>query len=323
MPLNADQLRQLLTERSDPARYHPAPEESLTTRIRHARTRRVAVVSLLAVAAVAAVVSVVSVVSLPSGHPSGNAATSAGQQFPGSFTAADGAYYTRVATTSLAGPVGETVTIKIKATQAPVDVMAACDPSDGVGAVSIAVNGVPADGFSCPGPPRLIALSAGSGREADITFTEVPVINHPNVTASSRFAVYEGKLPAIPRLPASYTGYNTTTGHGMALRRLIVSGSGDWPADRTVTLTMHSNSHNIDISLVCSGAIADKLQVTMVENGQGYGSVPCSTSTPSEQAPGQIVLGDVKPGKQTFTFRLQGLSAAATGWAIGVYEEEY
>jgi hypothetical protein len=320
MPLNADQLRQLLAERSDPARYHPAPEESLTTRIRRVRTRRVAVVSVLAVAAVAAVVGVV---SLPSGHPSGNAATSAGQQFPASFTAANGAYYTRVATTSLAGPVGEKVTIKIKATQAPVDVMAACDPSDGVGAVGIAVNGVPADGFSCPGPRRLIALSAGSGREADITFTEVPVINHPNVTASSRFAIYEGKLPAKPRLPASYTGYNTTTGHGMALRRLIVSGSGDWPADRTVTLTMHSNSHNIDVSLVCYGAIADKIKVTMVENGQGYGSVPCTTWTPSEQAPGQIVLGDVKPGKQTFTFRIQGPSAATADWAIGVYEEEY
>jgi len=319
MPLNADQLRQLLAERSDPARYHPAPEEHLTTRIRRARTRRVAVVSVLAVAAVAAVVSVV---SLPSGHPSGNAATSAGQQFPGSFTAANGATYTRVAVTSLTGPVGESVTIKIKATQAPVEVMAACDPSDGVGAVNIAVNGVSADGFSCPGPPRLIALSVRSGRAADITFTEIPVINHPNVSASSRFAIYEWKLPAIRRLPASYTGYNTTTGHGMALRRLIVSGSGDWPADRTVTLTMHSNSHNIDISLVCSGAIADKIQVTMVDNGQGNGSVPCSTWTP-EQAPGQITLGNVKPGKQTFTFRIQGPSSAAASWAIGVYEEEY
>jgi hypothetical protein len=319
MPLNADQLRQLLTERSDPAQYHPAPEESLTTRIRRARTRRVAVVSVLAVAAVAAVVSVV---SLPSGHPSGHAATSAGQQFPASFTTADGAYYTRVATTSLTGPVGESVTIKTKATRAPVDVMAACDPSDGVGAVNIAVNGVSAGGFSCPGPQRLIALSVRSGRAADITFTEIPVINHPNVSATSRFAIYEWKPPAIPRLPASYTGYNTTTGHGNALRRLIVSGSGDWPADRTVTLTMHSNSHNIAISLVCSGAIADKIQITVIDNGQGSGPVPCTTSLPSEQWQSQMILGNVTPEKQTFTFRLQGPSAAA-GWAIGVYEEEY
>jgi hypothetical protein len=57
MPLSSDQLRQLLTERSEPASSRPAPHERIRMRIRRARIRRTAAVGLAVIVAVADVVT--------------------------------------------------------------------------------------------------------------------------------------------------------------------------------------------------------------------------------------------------------------------------
>jgi hypothetical protein len=77
MPLSSDQLRQLLTERSDPARNRPAPAEPLAARIRHARIRRAAGASLMAIVVLAGLVGIVHVVRTPAAGPA-----TAGRNFP-------------------------------------------------------------------------------------------------------------------------------------------------------------------------------------------------------------------------------------------------
>ena len=333
MPLSADQLRQLLTERSDPARLHPAPQEGLTMRIRRARIRRAAVAGLLAVVAAAGVVTGL---HLAQDHAPGSGAIS-GAQFPASFTASDGASYRRVAITSLAEPTQKSATIKLAVGSDPVDVMAACDPAT-VGLVYVTVNGAGAGGLACPAASQLIGLSVRSGRQADITFTAEPIRGRPSVGANGtwRFAVYEWKPPAVarpaprvPHLPVSYTGYNTTTGRGKTLLHMTATRSGDWPGDRTATFTVVPRDRNFDISVVCSGAIAGRLQWTMVIDGHPGAPQSCTPWTPGEQPPGNGGLTGRAGVPLTVTFRIVAPSpytAAAyaqrsASWTIGIYEE--
>ncbi len=332
MPLSADQLRQLLTERSDPARDHAVPHERLTTRIRRARIRRAAGASLMAVAVVAGLVSAVNFA-----HEQAPRLSSAGPRLPFSFTASDGASYRRIAGTSMAEPRQHSVTIKAGAASYPLDVMAACD-SPGSGSVSVTVNGAVAGVVGCTNPPQLIGLSVRPGRPADITFTRFPVSGLPAARASWWFAVYEWKPPAtikaappVPRLPLSYTGYNTTTGHGKALRRLIATRSGDWPSDRTATFTVRPRGRNLDIAVACSGAIADRLQVTTLIDGHGGSTLPCTSWTSGKQPPDNSGVGGRAGIPLTLTFRIQAPSPAtatayakrAASWTIAIYEEEF
>lgn len=336
MPLSTDQLRQLLTERSEPARHRPAPQERITAHIRRARIRRAAGASLIAAVAVAAVVSAV---SFAHQHASDQGAISGVPQFPAAFTASDGASYRRLAVTSMPDPAQRSATITVRAGSYPVDVMAACDAPRSGAAVEIEVNGVAAGGFGCPGTPQLAGLSVRPGRQAGITFVKVPMMaGVPEVKASWRFAVYEWKPPAsarpappVPRLPARYTGNNTTTGHGKALRREIASRSGDWPGGRTATFTVTYHGRNLDISLACSGAIAGRLQAAMFVDGRAAGDVPCTSWTPGDPPPDSSAFGGRTGIADTLTFRIQAPSpytaaayaARAASWTISIYEEEF
>lgn len=337
MPLSADQLRQLLTDRSEQARSHPAPQERLTVRIRRARIRRAAGAGLLAVVAVAGVVSVVNLVHK---QAPGHAATYSGPSFPASFTASDGAYYHQLAVTSMAEPAQASATIKVQVGSYPVDVMAGCDVPGSDAFVSVKVNGVVASFVKCQQPPQLIGLSVRPGREASITFQD-SISGPPKVDANWRFAVYEWKppgtvraAPPAPRLPLTYTSYNTTTGHGMALRRLIASRSGDWPGDRTATFTVTYRGRNLDISTVCAGAIAGRLQVSyQVDGADGVKSqaVPCTPWTPGQQPQASTSIGGRVGIPLTLTFRIQAPSSftaadyakRAASWTIAIYEEEF
>jgi hypothetical protein len=335
MPLSADQLRQLLTDRSDPARDHPAPQERLTARIRRARIRRAAGASLLAVVAVAGVVSVV---NLAHEHASGHAVSNSGPPFPASFTTSDGASYHQVAVTSMAEPAQGSVTIKVGVGSYPIDVMAACDAPKSGALVGVKVNGVAASLVKCQEPPQLIGLSVRPGRQADITFIHGSLPGLPNVNANWRFAAYEWKPPSAartappePRLPLSYTDYNTTTGQGKALRRLIASHSGNWPGDRTATFTVPYRGRSIDVSMVCAGAVADRLQVSFQVDGEGSQAVPCTSWTPGQQPQASTSIGGRVGIPMTLTFRIQApspLTAAdyakrAASWTIAIYEEEF
>jgi hypothetical protein len=327
MPLSTDQLRELLAERSAAADLHPAPQEGLSMRIRRARIRRAAVAGLLAVVAAAGVVTGV---HLSQDHPA-SAVPVSGQQFPVSFTASDGTLYRRVAVTSMAAGQ-RSAAIDVKVGSYPVDVMASCGAPGQDLALGVDVDGASVGFATCPGTPQLVGLPARPGRQAAITF----VSEARSVTTSWQFAVYEwipptvaGPAPAVPRLPGSYTGHNTTTGVGMTRLSLIASRSGTWPADRTVTITVPDHGRNFAISLACSGDIAGRLQVSVLDRGQLTDQVTCASWTPGRQPPGQISFGGRAGVPDTMTFRIQAPSSSwaaayakrSAGWTIAIYQE--
>jgi hypothetical protein len=328
MPLSTDQLRELLAERSDAADLHPAPQEGLSMRIRRARIRRATVAGLLAVVAAAGVVTGL---HLSQDHAA-SAVPVSGQQFPVSFTASDGTLYRRVAVTSMAAGQ-RSAAIDVKVGSHPVDVMASCGAPGQDLALSVDVDGASVGFATCPGTPQLVGLPARPGRQAAITF----VSEARSVTTSWQFAVYEWIPPAavampalaVPRLPDSYTGYNTTTGVGRTRLSLVASRSGQWPADRTVTITVPDHGRNFDISVACSGDIAGRLQVSVLDRGQLTDQVTCASWTPGRQPPGQISFGGQAGVPDTMTFRIQAPSsywAAAyakrsASWTIAIYQE--
>jgi hypothetical protein len=253
-----------------------------------------------------------------------------------------------VAVTSLTVPAQRSVTIKLKVGTDPVDVMDACGVQGsgtaeagvaGAGAAEagVAVNGMNGGGFICPGTPQLIGLPVQLNREADITFTKftAPGIRHVG-TITWYFAIYEWKPPAVarpappvPQLPETYIGNNTTTGHGTVQLRKIASRSGDWPADRTATFTVLFHGRNLDISAVCSGAIASRLMITMQVNGQSLSELQCVPWAAGRQPPGNSAFTGQAGRTATLTFRIEapnpGTAAAyakrAASWTIAVYEE--
>jgi hypothetical protein len=332
MPVNEDQLRQLLAERSDPARGRPVPEERIAVRIRRARLRRAAGAGLLAVAGAAGVISGV---TLAHQHSPGHGASYSGAPLPASFTASDGAAYRRLAVTSMTQRAQGSASLTVTAGSDPVDVMASCDrPTSGY-FVLVEVNGAAAGLLTCQDPPQPIGLPVRPGEQARITFTGAAALGSPDV--HWRLAAYAWTppatarpAPAAPRLPLSYTGPNTTAGYGNALRRLVASRSGNWPGDRTATFTLtYHRGRSLDISLVCTGAIASRLQVNMQVDGTWGQPVPCTSTAPESPQSGSAI--GARPGKPiTLTFRIQaprGYAAAAyakraASWTIAVYEEQ-
>ena len=306
-------------------------------RIRRTRIRRTAAAGAAVIVAVAGVLSVTAVLHQ---HSSGPAITG-GQQFPASFTASDGTSYRRVAVTSLTLPAQKSVTIKLKVGTEPVDVMDACGGGQDPGAAEalVAVNGTDSGGFICPGTPQLIGLPVRLNREADITFTEITIPGIRKVGATTwRFAVYEWKPPAvarpappIPQLPETYIGNNTTTGHGKVQLRKIASRSGDWPGDRTATFTVHLQDRNLDISTVCSGAIAGRLIITMQVDGlpASASRLQCVPWAAGKQPPGNTAFAGQAGRSATLTFRIEAPSPAlasayakrAASWTIAIYQE--
>jgi hypothetical protein len=333
MSLSTDQLRQLLTERSEPATYRPAPHERIRMRIRRARLRRTAAAVVVAAIAVGSGLGIAPVLDRSAVSPAAGS-----QPFPASFTAADGASYWRVAVTSLVLSTQKSVSVKLKVGSYPVDVMVACGGVSGRGfaAANVAVNGTDSGTFLCPVSAPLIGLPVPLDREADITFTKLTVAPLPAAGGSLRFAVYQWKPPAIarpappaPRLPGSYTGDNTTTGQGKVPRRLIASRSGDWPADRTFTVTVPFRGRNIDISAACSGAIAGRLTITLTDNGRALSTpLQCKSWTPGTAPPDSTTYSGRTGVSDTLTFRFQAPSPVAdyanraASWTIAIYEEE-
>ena len=296
-------------------------------RIRRARIRRAAVAGLLAVVAAAGVATGL---HLAQDHPA-SAVPVAGQQFPVSFTASDGTVYRRVAVTSMAAGQSSAA-IDVKVGSYPVDVMASCGAPGQDLALGVDVDGASVGFATCPGTPQLVGLPARPGRQAAITF----VSEARSVTTSWQFAVYEWIPPAVakpapaaPRLPGSYTGYNTTTGAGMTRLSLIASRSGTWPAERTVTVTVPDHGRDFSISLACSGDIGGRLQVSVLDRGQLTDQVTCAAWTPGQPPPGQISFGGRAGVPDTLTFRIQAPSsywAAAyakrsANWTVAIYTE--
>ncbi len=289
MPVSKDQLRQLLAERSDPARHRPVPQERITARIRRARMKRAAGAGLLAVAVAAGVVSGVT----PRARArAGHAASYSGPPLPARFTAADGAAYRRLAVTDMTDPAQKTATLTVQVGSDPVDVMASCDDPTSNILIGVKVNGTLAGLVSCQDPSQLLGLPVHPGQQARITLVRASGLGLPDISTDWQFAAYAWTppatartAPAAPHLPQSYTGPNTTAGHGNALRKLVAIRSGIWPRDQTATFTFTVHGHrNFDISTVCAGLIGDRLQVSHQIDGSGSEAVSC---TPRPPATGQ------------------------------------
>lgn len=333
VPVSEDQLRQLLAERSEPARSRPAPTERITARIRRARMKRAAGAGLLAIAVAAGVVSGVNIAR---DHV---AATSySGPPLPARFTAADGATYRRLAVTDLTDPAQQSATLTVHLGSDPVDVMAGCDSPGNHILIGVKVNGKVANLIECQPTPQLIGLPLRPGQVAHITFVRASSLGLPDMKAGWQFAAYAWKppvtarsAPVAPRLPRSYTGPNTTTGHGNALRKLVASRSGTWPDDRmaTFTLTYHGG-HSLDISVVCAGVIGGRLQVShQIDNTVAGDAVPCTPAGPGQLDQAGSLSG-VNGKPITLTYHLAAPSAyfaadyakRAASWTIAVYEEQ-
>jgi hypothetical protein len=333
MPVNENQLRQLLVERSDPARERPVPQERITARIRRVRVQRAAGAGLLALVVAAGVVTGMNLARAP-----GHAASYSGSQLPASFTASDGAAYRQLSVTSMTDLTQRSAALTITAGSDPVDVMASCeDPASGV-FIGVKVNGVMAGLIRCQDPPQLMGLSVRPGLVAHITFVRGSSLGLPDIDTGWQFAAYAWTPPAAlraapaePRLPPSYIGPNTTAGQGTASRRLIASRSGDWPGDRTATFTVtYHRGRNIDVSVVCAGAIATRLQVSFQVDGSKGQVVPCKSWTPAQPPQETTTISGRADVPITLTFRFQAPSPAtaaayakrAASWTIGIYEEQ-
>jgi hypothetical protein len=335
MPVSEDQLRQLLAERSDPARHRPVPQEHITARIRRARMKRAAGAGLLAVAVAAGVVSGV---TLAHEHAPGHAASYSGPSLPARFTASDGAVYRQLAATDMTDPAQRSATLTVQVGSDPVDVMASCDDPTSNILIGVKVNGTVAGVISCQDPPQLMGLPVHPGQQARITLVRASGLGLPDISTGWRFAAYAWTppvtarpAPAVPRLPQSYTGPNTTGGHGNALRKLVAIRSGTWPRDRTATFTLTIHSHrSFDISTVCAGLIGGQLQVShAVDGSRGGDPVPCTPAGPKQlDNEGGILAASGE--RITLTYRIQAPSSyfaadyakRAASWTIAIYEEQ-
>jgi hypothetical protein len=297
--------------------------------------KRAAGASLLAIAVAAGVVSGV---TLAHEHAPGHAASYSGPQLPARFTAADGAAYRQLAVTSIADSAQPSAALTITAGSDPVDLMGSCDaPGNGI-LMGIEVNGKIVSVIACQDPPQLIGLPVRPGQKIRITFVSAKRLGFPDVPTGWRFAAYAWKppvtarsAPAAPRLPQSYTGPNTTAGHGTALRKLIAIRSGTWPGDQTATFTFTVHGHrNFDISTVCAGPIGGRLQVShAVDGSRGGDPMPCTPTGPKQLDNGGSILA-ASGERITLTYHIQAPSSyfaadyakRAASWTIAVYEEQ-
>jgi hypothetical protein len=308
------------------------PEERIAVRIRRARARRAAGAGLLAVAAVAGAASGVILTHEPA---PGHVASYSAPPLPASFTASDGAAYRRLAITPVTGPAHRSASFTVTAGSDPIDVMASCNHPKGVRFIDVKVNGSPLGTLTCQGPSRLTGLFMHPGERARITFvTDVP---DGSLADGWQFAAYAWTPPATarpapaePRLPRSFTGPDVATGQENVQWRLVASRSGDWPADRTVTITVPAGTSDLKLSVVCAGATADRIQVSRSSHGSPYSLLAsCEPLTPGQPPPTQatVVRPDGKP--VTLTLRLQPpdvYKAAdyykrAASWTVALYAE--
>jgi hypothetical protein len=335
MPVSEDQLRQLLTERSDPARNRPVPQERITARIRRARMKRAAGAGLLAVAVAAGVFSGV---TLAHERTSGHGASLSGQPLPASFTASDGTAYRQLAATTLTDPAQRSAALTVTAGSDPVDVMAACDtPTSGLFIeVKVNDNGTPAGLLACKQTPQLMSLRVRPGQVAHVTFVRESNAGVQDRNVGWRLAAYAWTppatirpAPATPRVPQSYTGPNSLAGPRNVLRKLVASRSGDWPGDRTATITFtYRSGRNFNLSMVCAGPIGGRLQLSLQVNGSPGPALSCTPAGPG-QLGGPNVTGRRNGESITLTFHIQAPSwqpadyaKRAASWTIALYEEQ-
>jgi len=331
MPVSEDQLRQLLAERSEPARRRPVPDERIAVRIRQARRRRTAGAGVLAVALAAGVVSGVVLAHQPA---PGHAARYSAPPLPASFTTSDGAAYRRLAITPVTGPNQRSASFTITPGSDPVDVMATCDHRKGTSFVLVEVNGRDVGFADCQGPGRLTGVLVHPGKRTRITFAAGSPIG--SRIAGWQFAAYVWTPPVIarpapaePRLPLSFTGPAVLPGHGNVRWRLVTSRSGVWPADSTVTITAPAGTSPLGLSMVCTGAIAERLEVTTGSDGSGGLIPPCVQWTPGQRVPRQFTIDRRHDKPFTLTIHLQAppVDPAAyanrkVSWTFAFYAEK-
>ncbi len=307
------------------------PEERIAVRIRRARRRRAAGAGLLAVAAIAGAASGVILTHEPA---PGHAASYSAPPLPVSFTASDGAAYRRLAITPVTGPNQRSVSFTITPGSRPVDVMATCDHRKGTSFVLVKVNGSVTSFADCQGPGRLTGVLVHPGQRTRITFAAGSPIG--SRIAGWQFAAYAWTPPAIarpapaePRLPRTFTGPAEPLGHGNAHWSLVTSRSGDWPADRSASITVPTGARYYKLSIVCAGAVAERLQATMSENGSQPGLMPsCVPVTPGQPVPAELTIDRVDRKPTTLTIHLQAprVDPAAyakrlVSWTIALYAE--
>jgi hypothetical protein len=215
--------------------------------------------------------------------------------------------------------------------------MASCDDPTSNTLIGVKVNGTLAGLVSCQDPSQLLGLPVHPGQQARITLVRASGLGLPDISTDWQFAAYAWTppatartAPAAPHLPQSYTGPNTTAGHGNALRKLVAIRSGIWPRDQTATFTFTVHGHrNFDISTVCAGLIGDRLQVSHQIDGSGSEAVSCTPAGPRQLDNEGGIL--VTSGERiTLTYRIQAPSSyfaadyakRPVSWTIAIYEEQ-
>lgn len=310
------------------------PEEQIAVRIRRARRRRAAGAGVLAVAAVAGALSGVVLARQPAPQP---VASYSAPPLPASFTASDGTAYRRLAITPVTSKNQRSISFTITVGSDPIDVMASCQHPQGNHFILVKVNGSGSASFlSCQGPQRLSGLFVHPGQRVRITFEAGWFIGSRE--PGWQFAAYAWTPPAIPapapakpRLPQTYTGPAVLPAHGKVQWRLVTSRSGDWPADRTVTIKAPAGTSTLELSLVCKGAIAGRSWVST----RGFQSQQpdlvgfCLPWTPGQPVPGTLTITrkDGKPFTITLYLRAPTDSPAAyanrtSSWTFALYAEQ-
>jgi len=298
--------------------------------------KRAAGAGLLAVAVAAGVVSGVTVA-----HDRASMTSYSGPPLPARFTAADGAAYRQLAVTYLTGQDQSSAALTFTAGSAPVDLMGSCDAPGNNILMGVKVNGKFVSIIACQDPPQLIGLPVRPGEKVRITFVgeaRLGLPSRPGLRTGWQFAAYTWQppvtarsAPAEPRLPPSYSGPNTTAGHGNAVRKLIASQSGTWPRDRIARFTLiYHDGHSLDISEVCAGPIGGRLQVSIQFDGSQGPTGSCTPAGPDQLTQGGSTTGGRNGKPLTLTFRIQAPSSyfaadyakRAASWTIAIYEEQ-
>ncbi|GIH91140.1 hypothetical protein ACFFMN_09110 [Planobispora siamensis] len=328
MPISRSDLHDLLEERSRPAGEHPVPWESLRSRIRAARRRRVTAAVVAVALAVTAAVSgglllrhdpgdeVQIVTPLPD-EPPGDT------RLPARFTQSDGTVYRRAATAKIDFPRERSVTFEVELHGRPLALVVDC-PGTRAGnpfpVVTVRVPGTAKPFTMFPGisavpmcgvasPVNVMPLPADARRA-----TFVIKMNVMEGTESAkgrlrpgawRFGVYEWAPHTPMRASAPAPEPPMTFGTGDERFELVDSRTVTWPASREATLTFPNPGRPLAIVTSCGGDLSGGV---VKEVGVGARTLRGSCLRPQERVGGYTYFPSPKgTGRVTVRVRLRAI----------------
>ncbi|WP_371783227.1 hypothetical protein [Streptosporangium subroseum] len=344
--MSLGELRSVLREHGDgepPA--NPARHDQVHARIRRIRLRR-------RLAAAGAMLTTASVLTLsltglmeltgPSGQTRDTTvAVQPSSELPERFTADDGAQYTRVATTRVAPPGEEKVTVTVPISGRPLDVAAICEGGRTPNIpLSIWIKGsrmVAEHFYECTGRMELKPLPVPEGAtEVTITFdvsqggdlactgtrakhTCEPAVEKPDHRVWN-LAIYEWTPPETPARPKAPKAFPKQ----VEGNRLVEVKTGVWPQDSKVTFEVTGRGRKMGLDQICAGALAARLRFIIQVNGRNLGSRGNCGVWESGPYPMAITQFDAPAGRRITVTLIWGMTSASTNrpvrWSVGLFE---